>query len=131
MCFFLKVLKVLKVVKEAFLFYPSVPYTARMKMSFMLGMISVNERSSTASFIAATVLRTSASSPMWILSVGLGWLLGIFFGMGLTGIWIAMAADEIFRGVVVLIRWIKGSWRGKRVVLEEKTNSNGTAKATA
>ena len=63
--------------------------------------------------------------------VGLGWLLGIFFGMGLTGIWIAMAADEIFRGVVVLIRWIKGGWRGKRVVLEEKTNSNGTAKATA
>lgn len=32
---------------------------------------------------------------MWLLSVGLGWLLGIYFGMGLTGIWIAMAADEI------------------------------------
>ena len=68
---------------------------------------------------------------MWLLSVGLGWLLGIHFGMGLTGIWIAMAADEIFRGVVVFIRWIKGGWRGKRVVLEDKTSPTETAEVTA
>lgn len=68
---------------------------------------------------------------MWLLSVGLGWLLGIYFGMGLTGIWIAMAADEIFRGVVVFIRWIKGGWRGKRVVLEDKTSPTETAEVTA
>ena len=68
---------------------------------------------------------------MWLLSVGLGWLLGIYFGMGLTGIWIAMAADEIFRGVVVFIRWIKGGWRGKRVVLEDKISPTETAEATA
>lgn len=68
---------------------------------------------------------------MWLLSVGLGWLLGIYFGMGLTGIWIAMAADEIFRGVVVFIRWIKGGWRDKRVVLEDKTSPTETAEVTA
>ena len=68
---------------------------------------------------------------MWLLSVGLGWLLGIHFGMGLIGIWIAMAADEIFRGVVVFIRWIKGGWRGKRVVLEDKTSPTETAEVTA
>ena len=68
---------------------------------------------------------------MWLLSVGLGWLLGIHFGMGLTGIWIAMAADEIFRGVVVFIHWIKGGWRGKRVVLEDKTSPTETAEVTA
>lgn len=68
---------------------------------------------------------------MWLLSVGLGWLLGIYSGMGLTGIWIAMAADEIFRGVVVFIRWIKGGWRGKRVVLEDKISPTETAEATA
>ena len=68
---------------------------------------------------------------MWLLSVGLGWLLGIHFGMGLTGIWIAMAADEISRGVVVFIRWIKGGWRGKRVVLEDKISPTETAEVTA
>ena len=36
--------------------------------------------------------------------------------MGLRGVWIAMAADEILRGIIVCIRWKKGSWRGKRVV---------------
>ena len=27
-----------------------------------------------------------------------------------------MAMDEILRGIVVFFRWIKGGWRGKRVV---------------
>ncbi len=52
----------------------------------------------------------------WICSVAGGYTLGIFAGMGLVGIWIAMAADEIVRGLVVAIRWRKGSWRGKNVV---------------
>lgn len=55
---------------------------------------------------------------MWGLSVGLAYLLGIVFGMGLAGVWIGMAADEILRGIIVLIRWLKGSWRGKKVVVE-------------
>lgn len=53
---------------------------------------------------------------MWGISVLLGYILGIQFGYGLVGIWIAMALDEIVRGVVVYIRWIRGSWRGKRIV---------------
>lgn len=56
---------------------------------------------------------------MWILSVLLSYILGIVLGMGLVGVWIGMAVDEIFRGIIVLIRWIKGSWRGKRVISEE------------
>ena len=40
-------------------------------------------------------------------------------------------SDEIFRGVVVFIRWIKGGWRGKRVVLEDKTSPTETAEVTA
>jgi putative MATE family efflux protein len=55
---------------------------------------------------------------MWGLSVLLGFVLGIVLGWGLAGIWIGMAADEILRGVVVLIRWLRGNWRGKRVVAE-------------
>ena len=53
---------------------------------------------------------------MWSCTVVGGYLLGIVLGMGLRGIWIAMAADEIVRGVIVVIRWRRGTWRGKRVV---------------
>lgn len=53
---------------------------------------------------------------MWIISIGLAWLLGIHLKFGLVGIWWGMAADEIFRAVVVFIRWIMGSWRGRKFV---------------
>lgn len=55
---------------------------------------------------------------MWGCSVVGGYLLGIVCGFGLRGIWVAMAADEIVRGIVVAIRWQRGTWRGKRVVQE-------------
>ena len=51
---------------------------------------------------------------MWGISVFGGYILGIVMGFGLQGIWIAMALDEIVRGIVVLARWINGNWRGKR-----------------
>ena len=53
---------------------------------------------------------------MWSCSVVGGFILGIVCGLGLTGIWIALAADEIIRGIVVAIRWKRGTWRGKSVV---------------
>lgn len=57
---------------------------------------------------------------MWGVSVLFAYIFGIalepILGLGLCGVWIAMAADEILRGIVVLIRWKKGSWRNKRVV---------------
>lgn len=53
---------------------------------------------------------------MWGCSVIGGYLLGIVCGFGLIGIWIALAADEIIRGIVVAIRWERGTWRGKGVV---------------
>ncbi len=55
---------------------------------------------------------------MWGISVLLAYILGVVLEMGLVGVWIGMAADEIFRGVVVLIRWIRGSWRGKRIITD-------------
>lgn len=54
---------------------------------------------------------------MWGISVLFAFVLGISLNMGLIGVWIAMAGDEIFRGIVVFIRWMRGSWRGKTVVL--------------
>lgn len=54
---------------------------------------------------------------MWGISVLFAFVLGISLNMGLIGVWIAMAGDEIFRGIAVFIRWMRGSWRGKTVVL--------------
>ena len=56
---------------------------------------------------------------MWGISALFAYILGIGFGMGLVGVWIAMAADEILRGIIVSVRWVKGSWRNKRVVKAE------------
>lgn len=53
---------------------------------------------------------------MWGVSVLFSYILGIKLGLGLVGIWIAMAMDEWIRGIVVFIRWKKGTWRGKSVV---------------
>lgn len=56
---------------------------------------------------------------MWGVSALFAFILGIGLGWGLVGVWIAMAADEILRGIIVFIRWIKGTWRGKSVVSNE------------
>ncbi|MBP3647103.1 MAG: MATE family efflux transporter [Clostridia bacterium] len=50
-------------------------------------------------------------SSAWIVSVGGSYLLGIVCGLGLYGVWIAFAADELFRGLVLLRRWRSGKWQ--------------------
>lgn len=47
---------------------------------------------------------------MWGISASLSYLLGIHFGMGLLGMWIAFAADEWFRGLFMLWRWKTRKW---------------------
>ena len=47
----------------------------------------------------------------WFIAVGLGWLLGMHFGMGLQGLWIGMAADECFRGLLFVLRFRAGTWQ--------------------
>lgn len=48
---------------------------------------------------------------MWTIAVGLAIVLGVFFDMGIIGLWIAMALDECIRSVIFYIRWKKGKWR--------------------
>jgi putative MATE family efflux protein len=47
---------------------------------------------------------------MWGISVPLAYLLGIHFGYGLVGIWIAFIVDEWFRGLIMLWRWRSRVW---------------------
>lgn len=54
-------------------------------------------------------------SIMWLVSVPLAWLLGLYFGLGLVGVWIALAADELIRGAVASVRWTSQIWQSKCV----------------
>lgn len=49
----------------------------------------------------------------WIVAVGIAYLLGIPFGLGLIGMWIGFALDENLRGIVLMRRWHSKNWMGK------------------
>lgn len=55
----------------------------------------------------------------WCLSVTLGIVLGMFWGLGIVGIWIATAADELCRGTVLILRFVRGKWREISLVTAE------------
>lgn len=51
---------------------------------------------------------------VWVLSIGLGYVLAIPCKLGLLGCWIGVAVDEIFRAVVSLLRWKSGAWKKRK-----------------
>ena len=51
------------------------------------------------------------SSMMWGVGVLSAYVFGSLLGLGLTGVWIAMALDETSRGLVNYRRWRAGHWR--------------------
>lgn len=44
------------------------------------------------------------------------WLTGVRLGLGLTGVWGAMCADEWVRGIIMTLRWRSGAWKHKVLV---------------
>lgn len=52
----------------------------------------------------------------WSIAVGFGYCLGTVLGLGLIGIWIGMACDEIIRGIIFIFRWKSGKWRQKHLI---------------
>lgn len=56
-----------------------------------------------------------ATASCWTMSIFFSWLLGIKFGLGLPGCWLAFAMDEFFRGTAYLIRWRSRRWTRKAV----------------
>jgi Na+-driven multidrug efflux pump len=56
---------------------------------------------------------------MWGIAVPVSYLLGIQFGLGLAGVWIAFIADEWFRGIVMYFRWKSRVWE-KKVLVDKK-----------
>ena len=50
---------------------------------------------------------------MWLVATLLSYVLGIWWGWGLNGIWLAMALDENIRAVVFERRWKSRKWMSK------------------
>lgn len=50
---------------------------------------------------------------MWIISALGSYIFAVVFNMGIYGLWIAFAADECFRGIMMIWRWKSGKWKGK------------------
>jgi putative MATE family efflux protein len=51
----------------------------------------------------------AGAASMLLVMAGGSWLLGVHFGLGLAGVWIAYTADEWIRGLLMAARW---HWRG-------------------
>lgn len=61
----------------------------------------------------ATMVITSVS--VWLVRVGLGYLIGIRLGLGFVGVWLGWAADFITRAVLIYLRFRSGRWKKLRV----------------
>ncbi len=61
----------------------------------------------------STMIVTSVS--VWLVRVGLGYLIGIVLGLGFMGVWIAWVADFTTRAVLIYLRFRSGHWKTLRV----------------
>ncbi|EJL6400498.1 MATE family efflux transporter [Vibrio navarrensis] len=53
---------------------------------------------------------------MWGLGVVFSYLLGIHWGYGVFGAWMAIALDEWFRGIIMAVRWRSQVWLKYKLV---------------
>ena len=54
---------------------------------------------------------------MWGVSIPIGYILGIKFGLGIVGIWIGFFCDEWLRGLANAWRWKSRRWQNKRLAI--------------
>ena len=64
----------------------------------------------------ATFTMICSSITMWIGRVGMGIVLGGYFGLGIVGVWIAHTIiDWIARSIIYLLRYRSGKWTTKAI----------------
>jgi len=56
----------------------------------------------------------------WSIMIPLAYVLGITLEMGLIGIWIALAVDELIRGTILTFRWYSKKWQNRSFVEQHK-----------
>ena len=84
-----------------------------------------------ASFVTPGALRATgdvkyamvmAISSMIFVRVALAYVLGVYFGLGIFGVWLSMYSDWVVRSIFFLNRVRGDKWKGRGVVnLEEET----------
>lgn len=74
----------------------------------------ISENAFNANGDVKTPLVTAAVSA-WGCNVLLSYILAVQLRLGLTGLWLAMAADELFKAAVYLLRWRSGKWQNVHV----------------
>lgn len=53
---------------------------------------------------------------MWIFRIGFSYILAVYLGMSLYGVWIAMIIDWVARAICFVIRFFRGKWLYVKVV---------------
>ena len=53
---------------------------------------------------------------MWGGGVTVGYTCGVALAWGIGGVFMGTAADECLRGIIMMIRWRRGKWKGKAIV---------------
>lgn len=48
---------------------------------------------------------------IWVIRVGIGYLLAVIFNLGIFGVWCGYAMDITIRGILLLIRFLRGKWQ--------------------
>jgi Na+-driven multidrug efflux pump len=52
-----------------------------------------------------------AVGSMWVWRIAFSYVLGVWFHMGVFGIWIAMTVDWLFRAICFIGRFMRGKWK--------------------
>lgn len=55
---------------------------------------------------------------MWVFRVGFSYVFGLYFHMGVMGVWCAMFCDWVFRASLYTVRFFRGTWLNKYKPLE-------------
>lgn len=55
----------------------------------------------------------------WGSRVVIGWFLGIYLGLGLSGVWTAMVLDNLIRAALMTTRYRSGRWKHLKVTTKE------------
>lgn len=87
--------------------------------SVLLWWMVLNEPGRTFNLVVINALRAAGDAryplvagvaSMVVVLAGGSWWLGAHLGLGLTGVWIAYAADEWLRGLLMWRRWARLGW---------------------
>lgn len=61
-----------------------------------------------------------ASSSIWLVNCGLGFVFSTVCQFGIIGLWIGMAADDVLRGLIAMGLWLKRKWEKAVLVTQDQ-----------